>query len=257
MRAGRTTLLAAALLVTLGAPASSARGILVACASSLGDLVDTAAAAFADADSSFGIRIHRAASNLLARQIEEGADVDVLLSADRRILERLVGTGAIAAGGIVDIASNRIVAVVPADRLIPVSGPERLVSDDFRAIALADTSVPIGYYASQYLRQDGLLHRLEGRTVREDNARAILAAVASGAADLGFVYATDAASSRAVRVVWAFPADRLPRVTIAGAVLARSREPERARRFLEFLAGEAGRRILQEAGFLPPGDDPR
>ena len=79
------------------------------------------------------------------------------------------------------------------------------------ALALADPkAVPAGIYAREYLRKQNLWTAIEPKVIPTANVRAALAAVASGNADAGIVYKTDAAISKQVTVAYEIPARRRP-----------------------------------------------
>ena len=123
-----------------------------------------------------------------------------------------------------------------------------------RRLSLAHPrAVPAGRYARAWLVELGLWDELEQRTLAGMDVRAALAAVASGGADVGVVYRTDAMASEGVRVVHEVPAAG---VRYAGGVLADSERPELARQFLDLCSGAdaEGRAILEAHGFLLLGE---
>jgi molybdate transport system substrate-binding protein len=79
----------------------------------------------------------------------------------------------------------------------------------------------------------------------------VLAAVQNGSADAGIVYETDAAmATQTSKALVISGADR-PRIVYPAAVLARSRQPEAARRFLLFLRGRQAAELFRRYGFAP------
>jgi molybdate transport system substrate-binding protein len=224
------------------------RALTVSCAASVEAVIDTLAARFERSPEGAPVRVNAGGSNLLARQIEAGAEVDLFVSADLETVVRLAVEGWIDSSSITVIASNRVVAIAPSDRLLAIHAPADLAGPSIRRVAIADTSVPIGRYTEAYLRAVGLDKELGPRTARTDNVRATLAAVASGAADLGFVYATDAGATDHVRIVWEVPQDAIPPVRVAAGIV-RGRDGPRARAFLDLLRGPAGQAALARLGF--------
>ena len=73
--------------------------------------------------------------------------------------------------------------------------------------------------------------------------------VERGEAPLGIVYATDAAASRAVRVVGTFPADSHPPISYPFALTKRAAEDRRARDLLAFLTGPEAEPAWTRFGF--------
>jgi len=86
---------------------------------------------------------------------------------------------------------------------------------------------------------------------RETDVRSVLAKVALGQADAGFVYATDARTvAKKVNVI-RIPASAQPDVTYAIAVVARSTHQSAARALVSKLRGKSGQALLARYGFLP------
>jgi molybdate transport system substrate-binding protein len=67
-----------------------------------------------EAETGTKVNCNPSASSTLARQIEQGADADVFLSADERWADYLADKGLVARRR--DLLSNRLVVVTPADQ---------------------------------------------------------------------------------------------------------------------------------------------
>jgi molybdate transport system substrate-binding protein len=119
------------------------------------------------------------------------------------------------------------VVVVPAASPLRLRSAADLVS--LPRLALADpASVPAGAYARQWLERAGVWDAVRERVVPALDVRAALAAVESGNAPAGVVYATDAAVSRGARVALEVPAAESPRIVYVAALLAGAGEAARA-----------------------------
>lgn len=191
-----------------------------------------------------------AASSALARQVVSGAPADLFLSADEGWMDAAERAGALKAGTRRDLLTNSIVLIAPkaSTAKVDLAGFARSGSGK---LAMADPdAVPAGKYGKAALEKMGLWRGLASRVVRAENVRAALVLVESGEAQLGIVYATDAAASDRVRVVARFPRDSHPPIRYPMAVLAGSTNPE-ALPFAQFLESERGREIFGRYGFGP------
>lgn len=197
-------------------------------------------------------------SAALRTQIEQGAPADVFLSADTANPGALVDAG-LAEGPPVAFARNELVIVVPARNPAAIHEPAGLARPGV-AIAAAGDNVPITRYATQLVERlaglpstpPGFADAYTGNVVsREDNVRAVLARVELGEVDAGIVYATDAQSSDAVRVL-DLPAEARVSAEYAGVVVAGRPRQEEARAFLAWLTGPDGEAVLTDFGFEPP-----
>ena len=195
-----------------------------------------------------GIRFNFAGSNTLARQIVNGARVDVFISADDAQMDAVAAAALLKDGTRIALLRNQLAVVVPGDRPRTFKSIKEIADPGFKRIALGDpAAVPAGVYAQQYLETEALWHAIEPRIVPTASARAALTAVTSGAADAAIVYRTDARMAVRATVAWVVPADRGPRIVYPAAIL-RDALPE-AQRFLDFLRGEAASRIFERFGF--------
>jgi len=93
--------------------------------------------------------------------------------------------------------------------------------------------VPIGIYTRQYLEKKKIWLAVEAKIVPTESVRAALAAVESGDADASFVYKTDAAISKKVKVVFEVPQADAPVISYPMALVEGAKQPEAARKFLE------------------------
>jgi molybdate transport system substrate-binding protein len=188
-----------------------------------------------------------AASSTLARQIEHGDDADLFLSADEEWADYLAKKGL--AAKIQPLLTNRLVVVVPADSSLAVKELADLAAGTVKRLAIAGESVPAGRYARQALRKAGIWERVDGRLLEGKDVTAVLLYVARGEADAGFVYATDAASSGKVRVIYDVPEELTGPIRYPLVVVRGQRENPDAVRFAEFLAGNAAETAFRKARF--------
>jgi molybdate transport system substrate-binding protein len=93
----------------------------------------------------------------------------------------------------------------------------------------------------------GLWSQIEPKVVPTLDVRAALAAVASEAVPAGIIYKTDAAISKDVRI--ALTVTNGPEITYSVARVKASRR-DAAQKFVDFLAGDAGRAVLKRRGFV-------
>ena len=249
-RFGRIALgrvLAATLLTAFAAVPLCAKDLTVFAAASLKTALDRAATQW-EAQSGETVTLSYAGSSALARQIAAGAPADLVFLANLDWMDWLEGQGLIAPGSRTAPLSNRLVVIAPKDEASPLDLsdlPARLGSDGRLAMALVE-AVPAGVYGKSAFTSLGLWPDLAPRVAQTDNARAALALVATGAAPLGVVYATDAGADDAVAVVADVPPESHPPIRYA---LARV-EGGAGAAFLDYLTSAQGLRHFTDAGFL-------
>jgi molybdate transport system substrate-binding protein len=198
-------------------------------------------------------RLSFASSSTLARQIEQGAPVNVFASADEKWMDYLVKANMIAAGTRADLLGNDLVLIVPATHPIHVKiGPgfdlSALLGPNGRLSVGDPAHVPAGIYAEQALRKLGLWDKIAPHLAPAADVRSALLLVERGEAPAGIVYGTDAAISKAVAVAGVFPASSHDPVTYPFA-LTKAGDTKEARAFLAFLSTPAARAVWVKRGF--------
>jgi molybdate transport system substrate-binding protein len=238
------------ILFNFAPTAAEADEILVAAAASLAEALKEIGAAY-QAKSLHTANFNFGASSTLARQIEEGAPTDIFFSADLPQMDRLEQNGRLEPGSRTNLLSNQLVIVVPADSTLVITSPKDLLKPEVKKIALAEpSSVPVGLYTSKYLKQEGLWDKVKGKIVPVLDVRATLASVESANVEAGFVYKTDAAISKKVKVVYAVPFDKGPKITYPVAIIRESKKKDAARDFFNFVLSPSGKNTFKKYGFV-------
>ena len=244
--------LAAIVVFVLAWSQTSARAdeILVSAAASLTDVLKEIGAGY-HSKSKNTVRFNFGPSNGLARQIEEGAPADIFFSADLPQMDTLDKNGRLEPGTRKNLLSNQLVIIVPADSKLAISSPKDLLKADIKRIALAEpSSVPVGVYTSKYLTDEGLWDQIKSKIVPVQDVRATLASVESGNVEAGFVYKTDAAISKKVKIVYEVPIDKGPKITYPVAIVKESKHKDAARDFMSYIQNAASKDVFKKYGFV-------
>jgi molybdate transport system substrate-binding protein len=223
--------------------------ILVSAAASLTDVLKEIATGY-QAKSKHTVKFNFGPSSGLARQIEEGAPADLFFSADLQQMDTLDKNGRLEPGSRKNLLSNQLVIIVPSDSKLAISSPKDLLKSDIKKIALAEpTSVPVGVYSSKYLTDEGLWNQVKAKIVPVQDVRATLASVESGNVEAGFVYKTDAAVSKKVKIVYEVPVDKGPKITYPVAIVKESKRKDAARDFMSYLQSPSVKSAFKKFGF--------
>ena len=238
------------------APASWAQAgsdVTIFAAASLRDALDELAREY-ERQGRAKAAISYAGSPTLARQIEKGAPADIFIAADSDWMDYLAKLGLIRFDARVNLLSNRLVLIAPADSKASLqigrNFPLAAQLGDSR-LAMADPdSVPAGKYGRAALEALGVWPGVATKVARTENVRAALALVARGEAAFGVVYRTDAMAERRVRIVGEFSPGLHPDIVYPAAVtsVARSKIAYEYLRYLRALAAEV---VWRRHGFSP------
>ena len=225
--------------------------IIVSAAVSLKDALDEISGLYQRSDPGLTVRLNLGGSGTLLRQIEQGAPVDVFISASPEEMNALASKGLLLPGARRDLVMNRLVLIVPLGKSL-VESFQDLEKPGVKHIAIGEPqTVPAGKYAQQVLTHFGIYDRLKPKFVYGKDVRQVLAYVETGNVDAGIVYATDALSSHRVNTVATAPDASHSPVVYPVALLDGSKNPATAREFEMFLFGTSARAIFQKYGFVP------
>lgn len=209
--------------------------ITIFAASSLREVVEDVAAEWSRRGGQTA-RLQFEASSTLARQIREGADADVFLSAAPEWTNEVPHLGR------QNWLRNELVLVVRSD----APGVDLQSLSRVESLALAPRQVPVGKYAHAALAQLGI--NLPERTIYGSNVRDVLSKVSQGGAEAGIVYATDAAIDPEVRISFTFPTESHPAIVYSAAQLS-----EQGGGFFEALQAPWAIAIARRYGFRDIG----
>jgi molybdate transport system substrate-binding protein len=191
-----------------------------------------------------------AGSDQLALQIRQGAPADVYAAASPRQTQLLYRDGFVLKP--VAFATNRLIVLVPRSN----PGRVRSVYDLRRPglkVVIGDGTAPIGSYTRQILDNLGITKDVLDNVVsQEADVKGIVAKVALGEADAGFVYATDAKPVASRTRVVALPAWAQPPIRYEIAVVKASSHRAAALALVRKVLSKRGRLLLVRAGFGLP-----
>jgi molybdate transport system substrate-binding protein len=230
---------AAALAVTAATTAGG--GITVFAAASLTDVLPKIDRAR---------RYSFAGSDQLAFQLRQGASADVYAAASPKYPELLYRDGLVRKPAV--FATNRLVLIVPRANPAGIRSVYDLRRTGVKLV-IGDASVPIGAYTRQILDTLGITSDVLKNVVsHETDVKGIVAKVALGEADAGFVYATDAKAVAAKTKTLALPARAQPPIRYEIAVVLSTSRAAAARAFVRNVLSKRGRALLVKAGFGVP-----
>jgi molybdate transport system substrate-binding protein len=224
--------------------------IIVSAAISLKDSLDEVAHLWAAVNPNVSVKTNYGASGSLEIQIEQGAPVDVFLSAAPKQMNALEAKGLLLEGTRRDLLRNEIVLIVPTDSSLHISSFQDLTRSDVKQVALGEpTAVPAGQYAKEVLTNLGIYNEVNSKAVLAKDVRQVLTYVETGNVDAGIVYTTDALSSSKVTIVARAPDNSHSPVIYPVAAIKSSKNPSAARDFTNFLSGPQARKVFQKYGF--------
>jgi molybdate transport system substrate-binding protein len=227
-------------------PARAQTGdLLVAAAADLAPLQEPLTSAF---DRATGIRVRFvvASSGMLSRQMEQGAPYDVFLSANRKYITDLALAGRLVPDSVRIYAHGRIALWSKEGHVQSLAD---LRNPRILHVAIPNPShAPYGVAAREALEKQGLWKQVESRIVYGENVLQAFQYAQSGNAEVAITAWSLVFSKGGILL----PENLHSPILQSGAMAVSTHQASAARRFLDFLTGPGGRKILESNGLFPP-----
>lgn len=250
----------AALPTPTGALAAQNAQLTVFAAASLTNAFKAIGQQFGAANGGATVTFNFAGSDQLATQINQGAPADVFASANTKQMDVVIQAGEVVSGTERTFARNRLVVVYPKDNPGGMATLKDLVKPGLKVV-LANKSVPVGGYALDFLSKASKLPEytaefsptvLKNVVSYEENVKAVLSKITLGEADAGIVYTTDAATVTDGSIGMLDIPDNLNTIaTYPIAAIKNAKNPELAKKFVDYVLGPEGQQVLVKYGFIP------
>jgi molybdate transport system substrate-binding protein len=190
-----------------------------------------------------------AGSDQLAFQIQQGAPADVFAAASPKYPEALYKQGLVEKP--IPFATNTLVLIVPKSNPAHIHSVDDLTKPGVK-IVIGDPSVPVGSYTRTVLTNLGISAAVLKNVVsQETDVKGVVAKVALGEADAGFVYVTDVKPVRSKVAAIAIRESAQPHVVYEVAVVKSSKALKAAYAYVTRLIRPPAQRTLVQYGFGP------
>ena len=235
------------------APTPSSKKLTVSGAASLQNLLRAIAPLFQKQFPDISLSFNFGSSGALQRQIAQGAQVDVFLSASVAHMDALAAQNLIVADSRRSLFANQI-ALVTAAHVRQVQTFQDLAGDFVRTVAIGQPeSVPVGAYAKEVLASLDLYPAIQSKLIYGKDARQVLTYVATGNVDAALVYrsdfATEGGTDGPVTLIAVAQDDWHSPIVYPGAAIADSPNQAAANQFLSFLQGAIAQKQIVDQGF--------
>ena len=188
-------------------------------------------------------------SGSLQQQIEQGAPVDIFISAGNKQMDALESKKLLLVGTRQKLLTNQLVLVTPKNEKL-INKIQDLTQTNVEKIAMGEPhSVPAGQYTIEVLSYYQILDKIKSKIIYAKNVRQVLSYLETGNVNAGFVYLSDAKTSREIRLVEIFSKNSYSPIVYPIAVLKSSKNPKIAKEFSQFLFSRSAKKVFNKFGF--------
>ena len=240
--------------------------LIVFAAASMTETLTELGNSYMDEHKNVTIQYNFDSSGTLKKQIQEGADCDIFISAGQKQMNQLdkdasadvntEGLDFVLEGTRFDILENKVALVVPEGNPAGINSYEDLkakLADGSIKMAMGNSDVPVGQYTQKILAYFGLNEdelAAAGALTYGSNVKEVTTQVSEAAVDCGIIYATDAYSAN-LKVVDTATKDMCGQVIYPAAVMKTTKNEEAAKAFLKYLTEDTANKVFEGVGFTP------
>lgn len=222
----------------------------VSAAASMTDAMKEIATDYEKKNPNVKVVFNFASSGALQQAIEQGAPVDMFISAAQKQMDDLEKRGLLATGTRKNLLENKVVLIVPKNSKLNLTKFEDVLKKDVKKIGLGEPkSVPVGQYAAEIFKNLGILDEVNTKAVFGSSVRQVLSWVDAGEVEAGVVYATDAAISKGNKIICIAPSETHKPVIYPMAIIKSTKQLAPAQAFADYLAGTEGKKTFEKYGF--------
>ena len=201
--------------------------------------------------SNIKINFNFGGSGSLQKQIEEGAPVDIFISAAGKQVDDLEKKNLIKKETRKNLAENQLVLIIPRNSSLQLEKFEDLGKSEVKQFAMGvPESVPAGQYTQQALKKLNLYHIVQPKAVLAKDVRTVLTYVETGNVEAGIVYKTDAATNDKVKIIAAAPAGTHDPIVYPMVILRDAKQVKAAEAFIDYLSSLESKVVFEKYGFI-------
>ena len=203
-------------------------------------------------------------SGTLKKQIQNGAECDLFISAAQKQMNQLDGSkdatanpdklDFIDSATRINLLENKVVLVTPEGNPKQIQNFNDMAAklkDGSVRLVMGNSDVPVGQYTEKILKFYNLDEKAiasAGNITYGSNVKEVTTQVLEGSADCGVVYATDAFSAK-LKPVDQATKEMCGQVIYPAAVLKNSKQQDAAKDFLKFLQSDEAMKVFESVGF--------
>ncbi|MBN1928057.1 MAG: molybdate ABC transporter substrate-binding protein [Chlorobiaceae bacterium] len=236
-----------ALLLALTSTSALAGEIRLAAGAGMKEALNTLSVSFTKTHPGTTFIRTYAAAGALAMQIENGAPIDLYISADAKWVNYLQKKNLIDGKWVAPFAWNDIVVVGrPSLKIGSMKDLTKL-----QRIAIGNpTSAPAGESAMEAFRNAGIKKQLAGKLVMTRDMPQTMMYAETGAVDVSVTHLTEALTAKQSKILYTVPHNLYTRTPFTMAITQSGKTNANAKAFFSYLQSPEAKAILQKYGYL-------
>lgn len=187
-------------------------------------------------------------SGSLQQQIEQGAPVDIFISAANKQMDALQSKNLLLTGSRHTLVTNQLVLITPKSEK-SINNFQDLTKPGIKIALGEPRSVPAGQYGEEVLKYYKILDKVKSKIIYGKDVRQMLTYIETGNVNAALVYVTDAKTSQQVRIAATAPPNSHSPIVYPIAILKDSKNPNAAKAFEQFILSNQSKNVFKKYGF--------
>lgn len=232
------------------------KDVYVFAAASMTETLNQIKTKYMEAHKNVNLLFNFKGSGDLQKQIEQGADCDLFISAAPKQMNNLENQNLIDKGTRLNLLENKVVLATNQENKWNVEGFQntvtRIQADEANFVVAVGEfdKVPAGDYANKIYASLGLtIDDNASHFTKEVDVKGVAAKIKNEGAACGVIYATDAFSHGLKTIEAATKEQCGGQVIYPAAITANAKQADLAKEFLEYLKGAEAKAIFEAVGF--------
>lgn len=195
------------------------------------------------------VNINYGGSGTLKKQISEGAEVGLFISANESFVDELIVEKLVDENQVVNNIENSLVLIKSENVYDEITSTGDLKNTTGK-IAIGELkTVPAGIYAKEALENMNIWNALEERFIYCKDVSSVKTYVEKGEVDYGFIYKSDSLNLKSSKVVEVLPENSHSKIAYKMALINNYHETYKSRELMDLIISNEGKTILEKYGF--------
>ncbi|MEG1002211.1 MAG: molybdate ABC transporter substrate-binding protein [Clostridium sp.] len=188
-------------------------------------------------------------SGTLEKQIVQGGDTDLFLSANKKYSDDLVKDGIVDKNDCYNILTNSLVLIEGNDVKKNIKDINELKNIRGKIAVGEVATVPAGQYTKETLENLKLWDKLRDKLIYSKSVTSVKNYVESGDVDYGFVYKTDGLDLKNSKIAYEVPNKYHSNIEYSLCLIKDSKNRDDCNKFIKYLKDKNSKDIFKQYGF--------
>lgn len=224
------------------------KSLIISAAASLKEPLEEIKASF-EKNKNIKIDVNYGASGTLQKQIEEGAPVDIFISAGISQMDALDKKDLLLKSTTEDLLLNSLVLILSNSFDKNIKDISEIKGKNIKISLGEVNTVPAGQYAVEALKSLNVYSDFEKNIIYAKDEKSVVNYVEQGEVVAGIVYESEATSLKNSYVAYRIPSSSHKTIVYKVSVISSSKEKDLSKEFINYLKNSSNKKIFEKYKF--------